>query len=77
VLRGAARLLAERRIHCVLFEFGQTTFDMGNTPEQIEELLGGAGYEIRNLIPGQAPFPGRESARTAQFAMQIATPRTR
>jgi len=77
VLVGAKELLAKHRVQCVAFEFGQTTFDMGNTPEQIEELLERHGYAIRNLMPGQVPFPGRESAATAQFAMQIATPRTR
>jgi FkbM family methyltransferase len=73
VLAGAKRLLAEQRIRCLTFEFGQTTFDMGNTSEAIEELLQGNGYTIRNLVAGDPVFPGRESAVTAQFAMHVAT----
>jgi FkbM family methyltransferase len=73
VLIGAKRLLAEQRIRCLTFEFGQTTFDMGNTPEAIEELLQGNGYTIRNLVAGDPLFPGRASAQTAQFAMHVAT----
>ncbi|HEV7765498.1 MAG TPA: FkbM family methyltransferase [Thermoanaerobaculia bacterium] len=73
VLRGATRLLAERRIRCLTFEYGQTTFDMGNTPEELEALLEHHGYTIRNLVDGDPTFPGRESALTAQFAMHIAT----
>jgi FkbM family methyltransferase len=73
VLMGAKRLLAEQRIRCLTFEFGQTTFDMGNTPETIEELLEGNDYTIRNLVAGDPLFPGRESARTAKFAMHVAT----
>jgi len=73
VLRGAQRLLAEQRIRCLTFEFGQTTFDMGNTPEAIEKLLEAHGYTIRNLVDGDPVFPGRASARTAQFAMHVAS----
>lgn len=73
VLLGAQRLLAEQRIRCLTFEFGQTTFDMGNSAEAIEELLHGHGYTIRNVVAGDPLFPGRESARTAQFAMHVAT----
>jgi FkbM family methyltransferase len=74
VLLGAKRLLAEQRIRCLTFEFGQTTYDMGNTAEAIEELLARYRYTIENLVAGDAVFPGRESARTAQFAMHVATP---
>jgi spore maturation protein CgeB len=73
VLLGAKQLLAEQRIHCLTFEFGQTTFDMGNTPDAIEDLLERNGYTIRNIVDGDATFPGRESPRTAQFAMHVAT----
>ncbi|HEX7808284.1 MAG TPA: FkbM family methyltransferase, partial [Thermoanaerobaculia bacterium] len=73
VLIGAKRLLAEQRIRCVTFEFGQTTFDMGNTPDAIEALLEDNGYAIRNLVDGDPIFPGRESAQTATFAMHVAT----
>lgn len=58
VLQGAARLLRERRINCLLMEFGQTTFDMGNSPGEIEAYADSVGYHLRNLIPGDPTFPG-------------------
>ena len=74
VLIGARNMLESRRIACVAFEFGQTTFDMGNEPNQIEGYLSGMGYRIRNLIAGDPVFPGRSSVQTAQFSMHLATP---
>ena len=74
VLVGARRLLGERRVRCVTFEFGQTTFDMGNSPERIEAYLRDVGYELRNLVAGDPVFPGGESAQTARYSMHVATP---
>jgi len=75
VLQGAAGMLASRRVGCVTFEFGQTTFDMGNTPRQLQELLHAHGYAIRNVVKGDPLFPGGQHVRTARFAMHVATPR--
>jgi FkbM family methyltransferase len=74
VMLGAGRMLREKRVRCVTFEFGQTTFDMGNSPDRIESYLRGAGYELRNLIAGDPVFPGREGATTACYSMHVATP---
>ncbi|HEY0172101.1 MAG TPA: FkbM family methyltransferase [Pyrinomonadaceae bacterium] len=74
VLSGARRLLGERRVRRVTFEFGQTTFDMGNSPDRIEAYLRDAGYELRNVVAGDPVFPGRESALTACYSMHVATP---
>lgn len=74
VLVGARRMLDERRVRCVTFEFGQTTFDMGNRPDGIETFLRDAGYELRNIVAGDPVFPGRGSARTACYSMHVATP---
>ena len=74
VLTGAGRMLREKRVRCATFEFGQTTFDMGNTPEQIESYLRDAGYELRNVVAGDPVFPGRESVQTARYSMHLATP---
>jgi FkbM family methyltransferase len=74
VLVGARRLLNERRVRCVTFEFGQTTFDMGNSPERIEAYLRDAGYELRNIVAGDPLFPGGGSARTALYSMHAAAP---
>lgn len=74
VLVGARRMLVEKRVRLLTFEFGQTTFDMGNSPDDIEAYLKEVGYELRNLVEGEPVFPGRESVRTALFAMHVATP---
>jgi hypothetical protein len=44
---------------CVTFEFGQTTFDMDNSPGQFEAYLKDAGYELRNVVDGDPGFPAR------------------
>lgn len=74
VIKGASRMLKQKRIGCLVFEFGQTTFDMGNTPAMLQELIAEHGYRIRNLIKGAPIFPGGESAATAQFSMHVCTP---
>ncbi len=75
VLQGAGRMLGERRINCLLLEFGQTTFDMGNAPGEIQAFVDSVGYRLRNLIPGDPLFPGGKSRQTAQFAMLLVTAR--
>ena len=74
VLKGARKMLREKRVKCLTFEFGQTTFDMGNRAEDIEEYLAEMNYAIRNLIENEPLFPGRETVETARFAMHIAAP---
>lgn len=74
VLKGARKMLAEKRVKCLTFEFGQTTFDMGNRPEEIENFLAEMNYKISNLIKNEPLFPGRESVETARYAMHIAAP---
>jgi FkbM family methyltransferase len=74
VIKGASRMLKEKRIGCLIFEFGQTTFDMGNTPAGLQDLIASHGYRIRNLIKGDPIFPGGESVATAEFSMHVCTP---
>lgn len=75
VLLGARQMLQEKRIRCSVFEFGQTTFDMGNNPNQIQAYLKQFGYEIGNVVKGDPVFPGRWSAGKARFSMHIAMPK--
>ncbi|MBA2621014.1 MAG: FkbM family methyltransferase [Acidobacteria bacterium] len=74
VLRGARNMLRQKRVRCLTFEFGQTTFDMGNRPEEIEDFLKEIDYKIRNIIKGDPIFPGRQSVETARYSMHVATP---
>ena len=74
VLRGAHRMLREKRIACLTFEFGQTTFDMGNDPDEIEAYLIKLGYKLRNVVIGDQIFPGRKAAQSARFSMHVAIP---
>ncbi len=73
-LKGVSRMMLEQRIRYVIFEFGQTTFDMGNDLSKLTQLIARIGYKLRNLIKGGPIFPGGESAATAQFSMHICTP---
>jgi FkbM family methyltransferase len=73
VLMGAQRMLREKRIACITFEFGQTTFDMGNHPDEIEAYLIKLGYKLRNMVAGDPVFPGRRAAQSARFSMHVAT----
>jgi FkbM family methyltransferase len=75
VLLGARNMLQEKRIRCCVFEFGSTTFDMGNSPDEIETFLKGSGYTIFNLVKNEPVFPGRSSAEQARFSIHIAQPR--
>lgn len=75
VLLGARQMLEQKRVGCCVFEFGATTFDMGNTPTMIEYYLKQVGYSIRNVVPGKKCFPGRDSAMSAKFAIHIAEPK--
>jgi FkbM family methyltransferase len=76
VMQGAQKMLKSRCIKCLTFEFGQTTFDMGNRPEEIENYLQERNYNVRNIVKGNPVFPGRESVETAKFSMHVAVPRT-
>jgi len=67
-------MLKSKRIRCLTFEFGQTTFDMGNSPEEIEAFLKEMDYKIRNIVKGESIFPGRESVEAAQYSMHVAAP---
>jgi len=74
VLLDSEQMLRQKAIKCCVFEFGTTTFDMGNTPVKIENYLTHLGYSIRNIVLGNRPFPGRKNASTAQFSMHVAEP---
>jgi FkbM family methyltransferase len=76
VMKGARKMLRSGRIKCLTFEFGQTTFDMGNRPDEIADFLGEMNYDVRNIVKGDPVFPGGESVGTAKFSMHAATPQT-
>ena len=72
-LRGAVELFKGKKIGCCLFEYGSTTFDMGNSPKEITEFFNLVGYKISSLVERSPIFPGN-TRQTAQFAMIIARP---
>lgn len=73
VLRGGRQLFARRAVKCCIFEFGQTTFDMGNDPGDLRDFFDQNGYALRSVVPGDPIFPGSNSAEEARFAMTVAT----
>ncbi|RCV66062.1 hypothetical protein C5S53_00475 [Methanophagales archaeon] len=74
MLLGARHMLESQSIRCCVFEFGATTFDMGNDPNEIEAYLKQFGYRIRNVVKGNPIFPGRSSAAEARFSVHVAIP---
>ncbi len=74
VMLGAKKMLEARRVKCLTFEFGQTTFDMNNSPAEIEAYLHQLGYVLRNIVASDPVFPGREGPLTARYSMHVATP---
>ena len=73
-LLGASRLLKQKAIKCCLFEYGATTFDMGNRPKQIADLMREMNYRLENVVSGEPLFPGGSEGRTARFAIHVARP---
>lgn len=51
VIRGAARLLRERRINYVQFEYGGTYSDAGVTLREVYQSLASCGYRIHKIMP--------------------------
>ncbi|MFQ5491339.1 MAG: FkbM family methyltransferase [Phycisphaerae bacterium] len=76
VLRGAGRMLQEKRVGCCVFEFGQTTLDMGNSAKQIQDYLLAVGYSVRNVIEGDPVFPTEGQPVAPCFSMHLAEPMT-
>jgi FkbM family methyltransferase len=75
VLRGSERLLREKKVKLCLFEFGQTTIDMGNTPEEIASFMSSVDYTLKNIIKGWPVFPMDSSKQIAKFSMIEARPK--
>ena len=73
-LLGATKIFSEKKVRKCIFEFGQTTFDQGNTPIRIKELIESFGYKLNNIVDGDPLFPGGKHAKTAQYAMLSAVP---
>ena len=71
-LLGARNLLENQNIGCCIFEFGATTFDIGNQPEEIKSYFEKFGYQIENIVKNDPIFPGGTSAKEAHFSIHIA-----
>ena len=67
VLRGARHMFENRKIGCCIFEFGQTTIDMGNSPQMISDYLSEMNYGIRNIIRHDSVSSTRPSNESAVF----------
>ncbi len=74
VLKGAKKMFEAAKVKCCSFEFGQTTIDMGNDPEEILDFFRRSGYTLRNMIKDDPIFP-RDQDNNASFSMHVAFPR--
>lgn len=72
VLQGASGLLENGAVQCCVMEYGRTWWDMGYTPDEIEELLTGYEFEIMNVLHDGPIFPGRESGYDSKYAIMVA-----
>lgn len=74
VLVGARRMLAERRIDRIVFEYGGTALDSHFFLREFFELL--AGHTLFRVLPdGLLPLGSyREQLEVAQYANYVATP---
>lgn len=58
-MRGASRLLAERRVRTLMFEFGSANVNSGTHFRQFWDLLTGNGYQLSRILPGGGALPIR------------------
>ena len=73
VLNGAKQLFLEKRITCCVFEFGQTVYDAGNTPQDYIDFFEEVGYKVRNLAKEQGLYPHNPNNGWAEFSVHLAT----
>lgn len=57
------------------FDFGHTTFDMGNYPNTIEAYFEQFGYLIQDIVKGDPLVPGPAAAKRGRFSVHVARPK--
>jgi FkbM family methyltransferase len=72
ILQGARRMFNEKRISCVVMEYGRTWWDMGYTPDDVEKFFDSYDFEVLNTRHDQPAFPGRESGYESKYAILVA-----
>ena len=75
VLRGARKMLENQKIHACVFEFGQTTRDMGNDPKSIADYLNQMNYRVQNIVGRDRSFPHHPRTKEPYFSVMTAKPR--
>ncbi len=74
VLKGATKLLKAKKIKCIVFEFGQTSYDMGNTAADYISFFKEVNYQLTNLVDGFPAIPVNENGTGAPMSLNIAKP---
>jgi FkbM family methyltransferase len=74
VLSGAQRMLENKKIRRCVFEFGQTTYDMGNTPKMILDYLNKVNYRVQNVVARDPLFPHEPRTKEPYFSLMVAKP---
>lgn len=74
VLLGAETMLSRNLIKCCVFEYGQTTLDMGNNPQMLVRFLREHGYKVKNIIRSDPSFPYDKKKQIALYSMHYAVP---
>lgn len=72
VLNGAKQLFLDKKITCCVFEFGQTVYDAGNTPQDYIDFFEEVGYRVENLVEEQGLYPHNPKNNWAEFSVHVA-----
>src|SRR5260221_4797290 len=75
VLEGASKMFKEKKVRLCAFEFGQTIHDMGKSGDDFRRFFDQHGYQIRNIVKGQAVFPVDSETNAACFSIHFSKPK--
>lgn len=75
VLEGARNMFKSKKIKCCVFEFGQTTFDMGTSVEELTRFFKDIRYSVRTIEKWGSVFPLDNNSGLAQYSIHFAKPK--
>lgn len=74
VLKGAENMLFQKKVKCIVFEFGPPTFDMGFNKKDFVDFLESVNYSVKNLYSGYKAMPVAENGQVEYMSLNIARP---
>jgi len=75
VLQGGKHMFKQKKIKCCVFEFGQTTYDMGNEREDFLHFFSSLDYRLENIIQGEPIMPLESNGKKGvPMSINVAVP---